>query len=103
MSKTKAPVVPDTHVACVVKFCVLPSVYVPVAVNCSASPLAIDGLAGVTAIDTSVAAVTVSVAAGALVTPLNAAVICEVPSPTPVASPAEVIVAAVVVPEIQVA
>jgi len=53
-------------------------------VNCSVSPFAIDGLAGVTAIDTSVAAVTVSVSGG-LVTPLNPAVICDVPTPAPVA------------------
>jgi hypothetical protein len=96
------PVVPDTHVACVVKFCVLLSVYVPVAVNCSVVPFAIDGLAGVTAIDTSVAAVTVNVSGG-LVTPLNAAVICDVPTPAPVATPAEVIVATVVVPDTHVA
>jgi hypothetical protein len=32
-----------------------------VAVNCCVLPLAIDGLAGVTAIDTSVAAVTVNI------------------------------------------
>jgi hypothetical protein len=95
-------VVADTHVACVVKFCVLLSVYVPVAVNCSVVPFAIDGLAGVTAIDTSVAAVTVNVSGG-LVTPLNAAVICDVPTPAPVATPAEVIVATVVVPDTHVA
>jgi hypothetical protein len=34
-----------------VRFCVLPSEYVPVAVNCCVVPLAMDGLAGVTAID----------------------------------------------------
>ena len=36
------------------------SLKVPVAVNCCVAPLAIDGFAGVTAIDCSVAAVTVS-------------------------------------------
>jgi hypothetical protein len=44
-----------------VKFCVELSEKVPVAVNCSVAPFAIEGFAGVTAIDTSVAAVTVRV------------------------------------------
>jgi hypothetical protein len=51
----------ELHVAVLVRFCVLASVYVPVAVNCCVLPLAIEGVAGVTAIDTNVAAVTVSV------------------------------------------
>jgi hypothetical protein len=51
----------ELHVAVLVRFCVLPSAYVPVAVNCSVLPLTIDGFAGVTAIDTSVGGVTVSV------------------------------------------
>ena len=51
----------ELHVAVLLRFCVVPSVYVPVAVNCCVPPLAIDGFAGVTAMDTSVAAVTVSV------------------------------------------
>ena len=51
--------VTDVHVAEFVRFCVLLSLYVPVAVNCCVAPLAIEGVAGVTAIDTSVAAVTV--------------------------------------------
>jgi hypothetical protein len=39
----------DVHVAEDVRFCVLPSLKVPVATNCSAPPCAIEGLAGVTA------------------------------------------------------
>src|SRR5208282_3344245 len=39
-----------------VRFCWIPSLYVPVAVNCCVAPLAIDGFAGVTAIDTKVGA-----------------------------------------------
>ena len=77
-----------------------PSLNVPVAVNCCVAPLVIDGFAGVTAIDCSVAAVTVST-----VEPLtapNVALIVEVPTPAPVASPAPLIVAVVVVPEVQV-
>jgi len=92
------PGVPDTQVACVVRFCVLLSEYVPVAVNCSVSPFAIEGFAGVTAIDTTVAGSTVSVTAG-LVIPFSDAVICELPTPTLVARPAELIVATDVVAE----
>src|SRR5260221_8610561 len=40
--------------------CVELSLNVPVAVNCCVAPLATDGFAGVTAIDTSTAGVTVS-------------------------------------------
>jgi hypothetical protein len=93
-------VVPELHVTVLVRFCVVPSLNVPVAVNCSVAPLAIDGFAGVTAIDCSVAAVTVS-----KVEPLigdDVAVIVEVPTPAPVARPAVLIVAVVVVPEFQV-
>src|SRR5277367_4667594 len=53
-------VVPDDHVTLDVRFCVVPSLKVPVAVNCCVAPLVIEGFAGVTAIDCSVAAVTVS-------------------------------------------
>src|SRR5208283_3742291 len=49
----------ELHVTDVVIFCVLLSEKVPVAVNCSVVPRAILGLAGVTAMDTSVAELTV--------------------------------------------
>ena len=49
----------------------IPSVKVPVAVNCCFRPRTIDGLSGVTAIDTSVGAVTASVVDPLI--PLNAA------------------------------
>ena len=49
------------QVTVVVTFCVLPSVKVPVAVNCCVTPSAIVGTAGVTAIETNAAGVTVSV------------------------------------------
>jgi hypothetical protein len=55
------PAAEELHVAVLPRFCVLPSLYVPVAVNCCVLPLVIDGFTGVTAIDASVAAVTVSV------------------------------------------
>ena len=45
-----------------VRFCVLPSLKVPVAVNCWVSPTATEGFAGVTATDFSVGAATVIVA-----------------------------------------
>ena len=54
------PVVADAQVTKPVRFWVLLSLYVPVAVNCSVRPLAIEGFAGVTAMDCRVAAVTVS-------------------------------------------
>jgi hypothetical protein len=54
----------DFHVTLVVMFFVELSLYVPVAVNCCVAPEAIEGVAGVTAIDCSAAAgLTVSVAA----------------------------------------
>src|SRR5437773_1574570 len=55
------PVAEEIQVTELVRFCVLPSVYVPVAVNCCGNPAAIDGFAGVTAIDTSAGGATVSV------------------------------------------
>ena len=84
-----------------VKFCVELSEKVPVAVNCCFVPLAIEGFAGVTAIDTSVAAVTVRVVEPVM--PTETALIWLVPTPTAVAKPAAVIVATVVVTELQVA
>lgn len=77
--------VSEDHVAVLVRFCVLPSVKVPAAVNCWVVPSAIEGVVGVMARDTNVAEVTVSV-----VEPLTAptlAVIVAVPSPTLLAIP----------------
>ena len=93
-------VVPEDQVTVDVKFCVVPSLNVPVAVNCCVAPLAIDGFAGVTAIDCRVAAVTVRVV-DPLIAP-DVALIVEFPTPAPVASPAALIVAVEVVPEDQV-
>ena len=61
----------------VVKFCVLPSVNVPVAVNCWLVPRAIAELVGVTAIVTSTAGPTVSVVEP--LSPPQVLVIVEVP------------------------
>src|SRR5271167_2312160 len=95
-----AVVVAELHVTVPVKFCVVPSLNVPVAMNCCVAPLVIEGFAGVTAIDCSVAAVTVRTVAP-LIAP-DVALIVEVPTPAPVARPAVVIVAVAVVPDDQV-
>ena len=55
-------VVCEVHVTEPVRFCVELSEKVPVAVNCSELPFAIERFGAVTAIETNVAAVTVSVA-----------------------------------------
>jgi hypothetical protein len=55
------PAADDVQVAALDKFCVLPSVYVPVAVYCCFMPLAIEIFAGATAIDTSEAGAAVPV------------------------------------------
>jgi hypothetical protein len=52
----------ELHCAVPVMFCVLPSLNVPVAVNCGVTPSGSVGIAGVTAIEISVAAVTVTFA-----------------------------------------
>jgi hypothetical protein len=52
----------ELHVTVLVRVCCVPLLYVPVAVNCLLLPAATDADAGVTAIDVSTAAVTVSVA-----------------------------------------
>ncbi len=55
------PVFDELQVTAVVMFCVVLSENVPVAANCLVVPLAMLGLDGVTAMDTRVAGVTVSV------------------------------------------
>ena len=91
----------ELHVAVLVRFCVLPSLYVPVAVNCCVAPFAIDGAAGVTAIDCSVAAVPVRVAMFD-VTLLSVAVMFVEPTPVTVARPPAAIVAAAVFEDVHV-
>jgi len=51
----------EAQVAVLVKFCVVPLLYVPIAVNCCVYPAATDVAPGVTAIDVNTDAVTVSV------------------------------------------
>ena len=78
----------------------VPSEYVPVAVNCSVVPLAMLGLAGVTAIESRAAGLTVRTVEP--LTPPSVALIVDVPVATPVASPLALIVATEVVAEAQV-
>jgi hypothetical protein len=91
----------EVHVAVLVKFCVVPLLYVPVAVNCSVYPAATDAVPGVTAIETNTAAVTVNAAEP--VTVPEVAVIVVVPGVRLVASPPPFTVAIVVPDELQVA
>ena len=55
------PLFDELHVTMFVRFWVLLSVYVPVAANCCVLPIGTEAFAGVMAIETSVAAATVSV------------------------------------------
>jgi hypothetical protein len=95
-------VVCELHVAVLVRFCVELSEKVPVAVNCCVLPFAIDGFAGVTAIDTSVGAVAVTVSSVVPSTAPEAASILLVPVATPVANPPAVIVTTPAVCEVHV-
>ena len=93
-------VVAELHVTLPVMFATLLSEYVPVAVNCCVVPFTIVGFAGVTAIDTSVAGVTVNTVEPEMAP--EVALIVEVPAATPVASPPALIVAVAVVAELHV-
>jgi hypothetical protein len=94
-------VLDEAHVAEAVRFCVEPSVYVPVAVNCCVSPLATLGVAGVTAMETSAAGCTVSVVLP--VTVPDVAEIVVVPTATVAARPPAAMVAVAVLEEAQLA
>ena len=59
-------VLEEDQVTELVRFCVLPSLNVPVAVNCWVSPAAKEGVAGVTATDFRVGTTTVIAAAADL-------------------------------------
>src|SRR5262245_34420732 len=80
-------VVADAQLTWLVRFWVEASENVPVAVNCWVSPLATEGLPGVTAIDCKTGSVTVITVEP--VTEPNVALILEVPLATAVASPFE--------------
>ena len=90
-SPVARPLVPDTllivakfvseedQVTSELKSWTLPSVNVPSAVNCAEVPGAIDGLGGVTAMETSVAALTVMTTEPLIAVPGSVAVMVEVP------------------------
>jgi hypothetical protein len=90
-------VVPEAHATDDVRFFVLLSLYVPVAVNCFVRPLAIDGFTGVTAMDCRVAAVTVN--SVELTTEPDVAPMVLVPTASAEANPPAVMVAVAVVPD----
>ena len=77
--------VSELHCTVEVRFCVPPSVNVPVAVNCCVVPSGMEGIAGVTEIETSVAGVTVRVVEPAI-TP-RVAVTLVLPAETADATP----------------
>src|SRR5439155_19350598 len=69
----------EFHVTVLVKFCWLPSVYVPVALNCWVLPLGIDGFVGVTAIELSAIAVTDNEVFRGLSLPVSVTLMLPVP------------------------
>ena len=81
--------VDEDQVALLVRFCVLPSLNVPVAVNCTLVPFAIEVLGEVIVIDCRVAAVTLSATVFEVI-PLWVAVMLLEPTAAPVARPAAV-------------
>jgi hypothetical protein len=85
------PLALDAHVTDDVTSCVVPSLKVAMAWNCTVAPAASDGFDGVTAIDATVAALTVNVV-DAVTLPLVAPIVV-VPAPTADARPPLVIVA----------
>ena len=89
----------EVQLADAVMSCIEPSVKVPVAVNCCVRPTGIEGIAGVIAIDTNVAGVTVK-----LVEPViepEVAMTLAVPRALLLARPAAPIVAIEVSEEVQ--
>lgn len=91
----------DDQVTELVRFCELPSLKVPVAVNWSVVPFATEVLAAEIVIDCRVAAVTARDRVLDVI-PLWEAVTLVEPTPLPVASPLELIVATLVLDEVQV-
>ena len=88
---TATDVVPELHATVLVRFCVERSVNVPTALNCVVPPSGTVGASGVTAIETSVAGVTVSDADPE--TEPSVALIVDVPLVSAVAVPVTAIVA----------
>lgn len=91
----------ELHVTDAVRFCVLPSEYVPVAVNCCVVPSAIDAAAGVMVIDCKTAGSTDSDALFDAIDPSEAEMLV-LPTPVAVASPVAPSVATVGAEEVHV-
>ena len=89
------------HVAVLVRFCVLPSLNVPVAVNCTLVPFAIEELLALIVMDCRVMPLTVRAMAFDVI-PLSVAVMLEVPAATPVARAPALIAATDVLEEFHV-
>lgn len=79
-----------------VRLVMLPNVSVPVAVNCCVPPTGIDAGAGVTAMETSVAAPQVKLALPTM-PPLVAVIVVELPACTQVANPLLLLIVATAV------
>src|SRR5262249_31032945 len=90
----------ELHVAELVRFCVLPSLKVPVAVNCSEVPLAMEAFGPLTVIDCSVAAVTAKAKIFDVIPPCVAVMLLE-PTATPVNRPPAAMVAAAGLEDVQ--
>ena len=88
-----AAILEELQVAEFVRFCVLPSLKVPVAVNCSAVPLAMEAVGPLIVMDCNVAVVTAK-AKIFEVMPFWVAVILLEPTAAPVNRPLDVMVAA---------
>jgi hypothetical protein len=97
-----AAVLEEFQIAELVRFCVLLSLKVPVAVSCSVLARTIELLGAVIAIDCNVAAVIVNERVFDVTPPCAALMLVE-PTPVPVATPVLLMVAAAVFEEVQVA
>lgn len=75
----------EVHFAVLFRFCVVPLLYVPVAMNCWVLPAGTDAVPGVTDREVKIAGVTVKVAEALTVPEL--AVIVAIPCATPAANP----------------
>ena len=84
--------VSELNVVIAVMSLLLPSLKLPIAINCCWPPIAIDGFAGVTAIESSVAWVTFNIAE--LTLPPKLAVMVAVPMATPLAMPSVLVTVA---------
>jgi hypothetical protein len=89
----------EVQVAEAVRFCLLPSLYVPVALNSCVFPAGTEAVEGVNETETSTGAVTVKVVDPDI--PPTAAVTTDVPIATPVAEPPAWIVATARAEELQ--